>query len=267
MRIVFSSLGPAFSPQVSVCVCYPFTTERRYVVHHPALLQGRRELHSQAQLLTGLVHLCEKGNLEPGGRGPHPGTFLRPSSTITQRALLARVYEIFDDGRGSTYLVMEFLSAPSFEVLINAARSSPEYESLRATAITKIADVVEWSLKCPVPEGDSIGPVGGGNIQHIFFNMEEAPVAFATSGALEAYVNMVRSRALCPGVFRVNLAVGIVVSTWKNQAQRPNHNRSSPLFPLGRRFQELPLGRQSGLIRWLATREPPPAIFRQLLLP
>ena len=53
-------------------------------------------------------------------------------------------------------------------------------------AITKIAGVVEWLLKCPVPDGDSIGPVGGGNIQHFFFNMEEAPVAFATSGALEA---------------------------------------------------------------------------------
>jgi hypothetical protein len=34
--------------------------------------------------------------------------------------------------------------------------------------------------------------MGGGNIQHIFFNMENAPVAFATSGALEAYVNEVR---------------------------------------------------------------------------
>ena len=180
---------------------------------------------------------------------------------------VARVYEVFDDGSGSTYLVMESISAPSFEVLINAAGSSPEHESLRAMAITKIAEAVEWLLKCPVPEGDSIGPVGGGYIQHIFFNMEEAPIAFATSGALEAYVNMVRSHTLRPGVFHVDLAVGIVASTRKNQAPRPTHNRSSPLFPLGCRFQKLPLGWQSGLVHRLATREPPPAIFRQLLLP
>ena len=111
-----------------------------------------------------------------------------------------QVYEVFDDGHCSTYLVTEFISAPSFEVLIDAARSSPEGESLRATAVTKIADAVEWLLKCPVPEGDSIGPVGGGKIQHRFFSMEEAPIAFATSGALEAYVNMVRSHTLRPGV-------------------------------------------------------------------
>ena len=144
------------------------------------------------------------------------------------------MYEVFDDGRGSTYLVTEFISAPSFEVLIKASRSSQEQESLRVTAVTKIADVVEWLLRCPVPEEDSIGPVGGGNIQHAFFSMEEVPLTFATSGALEDYVNMARSRVLCPGVFRVDLTVGI---------------GSSPLFPLGRRFQELPLGRQTGLVR------------------
>ncbi|KAF9504469.1 hypothetical protein BS47DRAFT_1401350 [Hydnum rufescens UP504] len=56
-------------------------------------------------------------------------------------------------------------------------------------AIIKIANAVEWLLKCPVPEGDSIGPVGDRNIQHIFFNMEEAPVTSTTSGALKTYVN------------------------------------------------------------------------------
>ena len=84
MRIVFSSLEPAFSHQVSVSVCYPFTADRRFAVHHQILLRARRELHSHAQLLARLVYLREKGNLEPGGRGPHPGVFLR--STIAQRA-------------------------------------------------------------------------------------------------------------------------------------------------------------------------------------
>ncbi|KAI0040263.1 hypothetical protein FA95DRAFT_1566555 [Auriscalpium vulgare] len=89
---------------------------------------------------------------------------------------------------------MEYISAPSFQDLFDAAPSSSEQESLRATAITKIADAIEWLLKCPVPEGDSVGPVGGGYIQHRFFGMEEAPVKFATSSALEAYVNAALSR-------------------------------------------------------------------------
>ena len=38
---------------------------------------------------------------------------------------VAQVYEVFDDGRGSTYLVMESISTPSFEVLINAAQLQP----------------------------------------------------------------------------------------------------------------------------------------------
>ena len=105
-----------------------------------------------------------------------------------------RVYEVFDDGR-STYLVMEFISAPSFEDLVKDAPSGPEEVTLRATAITKIAGAVAWLLGCPVPEGDSIGRIGGGRIQHAFF-LDEAPIEFASSGALEAYVNEVRSYKL-----------------------------------------------------------------------
>ncbi|KAF9519852.1 hypothetical protein BS47DRAFT_1481746 [Hydnum rufescens UP504] len=136
MRIVFSSLEPAFSHQYIIESC-----SERY---------GNYTARTQA-------HFYDQAQQSPNA------------------PRVARVYEVFDDGRSSTYLVMEFLSAPSFEVLINAAGSSPECESLRATAI--------------FPRVDSIGPVGGGNIQHIFFNMEEAPIAFATSGALETYVN------------------------------------------------------------------------------
>lgn len=114
---------------------------------------------------------------------------------------VARVYEVFGDGQGSTYLVMEFISAPSFEALIEGASSNLERESLRATAFAEISNAVEWLLNCPVSEGDMIGPVGGGYIQHLFFNMEEAPVAFVTVGALEAYVNQVRSRTFHPPAY------------------------------------------------------------------
>ncbi|KAG5640203.1 hypothetical protein DXG03_000581 [Asterophora parasitica] len=70
-----------------------------------------------------------------------------------------RVYDIFEDGYGDTYLVMEYIAARSFEDLIKDTRSEPEKMSLRDTAITKIA--------------------GGGKIQHMFFGMEEAPIEFA----------------------------------------------------------------------------------------
>jgi hypothetical protein len=52
------------------------------------------------------------------------------------------------------------------------------------------------ATKLPSSRRKLDGPVGGRNIQHIPFNMENAPVAFATSGALEAYVNEVRFRDL-----------------------------------------------------------------------
>lgn len=167
----------------------------------------------------GLSIFVKRGTSNLVGEARSQAHFYDQAQRSPDAPRVVQVYEVFDDGCGSTYLVMEFISAPSFEVLIEAARSSPNHESLRTTAITKIADAVEWLMKCPVPEGDSIGPVGGGNIQHIFFNMEEAPVAFATSGALETYVNMVHSRALRAGVSHVDLSVlGIVASTRKNQA-------------------------------------------------
>ena len=90
-------------------------------------------------------------------------------------------------------MVMEFIAARYFEDLIEDAHSGPEKASLQATALTKIAGAVAWLLGCPlVPDGDSIGPAGGGKIQHMFFAMEDAPIEFATPGTLEAYVNEVR---------------------------------------------------------------------------
>lgn len=164
---------------------------------------------------------------------------------------VARVYEVFADGQGSTFLVMEFISAPSFEALIEGASSNLEKESIKATAFNEIANAVEWLLNCPVPEGVSIGPVGGGYIQHLFFHMEEARVAFVTVGALEAYVNKVRSQAF-HRLFMLISLLGIVASTRKNQAHHPTRRRTSLLFSLGRRFQELPLGWQSALVHRLA---------------
>ncbi|KAG1884962.1 hypothetical protein F4604DRAFT_1728732 [Suillus subluteus] len=120
---------------------------------------------------------------------------------------VARVYEVFEDRHGSTYLVMEYIDAPSFEDLINGCSSGLEKANLHATAITKIADTITWLLGCPVPDGDSVGPVGGGKIQHAFFGMEEAPIEFASSQALEAYINEALSHLPGRSKRRIDLAV------------------------------------------------------------
>jgi hypothetical protein len=103
------------------------------------------------------------------------------------------VYDVFYDGPGSTYLVMEHIAASTFRGWIDGpGLSDEERDSRTATAVAKIADTVALLLQCPLPPGERIGPVGGGCIQHGFFCMEEAPIPFANSVALEKYVNKVR---------------------------------------------------------------------------
>jgi len=101
------------------------------------------------------------------------------------------VYDPFYDGAGSTYLVMKHVDASSFRVWTDEpGLSATEREIRTATAVAAIADTITLLLNCPLPEGDGIGPVGGGYIQHSFFGMEEAPVPFVNAAAaLEKYVN------------------------------------------------------------------------------
>jgi len=101
-----------------------------------------------------------------------------------------RVYDAFYDGAGSTYLVMEHVDALSFRVWIDEpGLSATEREIWTAMAVAAVADTIALLLKCPLPEGDVIGPVGGGYIQDSFLGMEEAPVPFVNAAALEKYVN------------------------------------------------------------------------------
>lgn len=101
-----------------------------------------------------------------------------------------KVYDVFYDGAASTYLVMEHVDAPSFRAWIDEpGLSATEREIRTTTAVAAMADTIALLLKCPLPEGDVIGPVGGGCIQHSFFGMEEAPVPFVNAAALEKYVN------------------------------------------------------------------------------
>ncbi|KIO04225.1 hypothetical protein M404DRAFT_26426 [Pisolithus tinctorius Marx 270] len=106
-----------------------------------------------------------------------------------------KVYDVFNDGNGNTYLVMEYIPAPSFHAWISEPDLSAEERSRRTdVAIDAIANTVEVLLQCPLPDGNGIGPVGGGYIQHSFFCMEEAPISFVDAAALGKYVNKALKR-------------------------------------------------------------------------
>jgi hypothetical protein len=125
------------------------------------------------------------------------------------------VYDVFSDGAGSTYLVMEHIPAPSFHAWINEPDLSAAERARRTTtAVDVIADTVAVLLRCPLPEGNGIGPIGGGCIRHSFFCMEDAPVPFVDAAALENFVNKVRwllgsSHRPVP---RTDLAIGLDAS-------------------------------------------------------
>ncbi|KAF8904114.1 hypothetical protein CPB84DRAFT_1773464 [Gymnopilus junonius] len=88
---------------------------------------------------------------------------------------------------------MEYINAPSFHAWISEPNLSAEEQTRRADfALDAIVNAVEALLRCPLPGGNGIGPVGGGRIQHDFFGMAEAPVSFINATALENYVNRVR---------------------------------------------------------------------------
>ncbi|KAI6144141.1 hypothetical protein BKA82DRAFT_4180694 [Pisolithus tinctorius] len=203
---------------------------------HPTLTTAQRHV----------VDFCSKG----------PGTYIVPSSpgsqvfvkrgnpnleaeARTQAHLYAqaqssafnlhvpKVYDVFNDGNCNTYLVMEYIPAPSFHAWISEPDLSAEERSRRTdVAIDAIANTVEVLLQCPLPEGNGIGPVGGGYIQHSFFCMEEAPISFVDAAALGKYVNKAlkrrprqpqdrvsldtEARLLCPSDDSVNERVWMV---------------------------------------------------------
>jgi hypothetical protein len=124
-----------------------------------------------------------------------------------------RCTDFFNDGAGSTYLVMEHIAATSFRAWIDEpGLSDEERDSRTTTAVVKIADTVGLLLQCPLPKGDGIGPVGGGLIQHTFFCMEEAPIQFVNSAALEKYVNEVRFHVF-RSLFQADFVTGLKSST------------------------------------------------------
>ncbi|KAG8919477.1 hypothetical protein FRC01_001271 [Tulasnella sp. 417] len=138
---------------------------------------------------TGSAVFVKRANPELREEGANQAYLHQQSLRSANVPRVPEVFEVFHDGHSGTYLVMEHVSSPSFKEWIDAALDSQQRDEREEAAIRLIAMTVDWVMKCPLPEGVSFGPVGGGHMQHKFFGMEEAPIPFETTFAFEVYVN------------------------------------------------------------------------------
>lgn len=107
-----------------------------------------------------------------------------------------KIYQAFE--RGSwTYIVMEFIDAPTVDVFL------AKYPTEAECVYSSIASALSWLLHLPLPENAGLGPVGGGPAVHRFFGnwAQCAPLEFADTLALQRYANTVRTNA--PSYFDV----------------------------------------------------------------
>ncbi|KAJ7214243.1 hypothetical protein B0H12DRAFT_367521 [Mycena haematopus] len=153
--------------------------------------------HSPAPLQARYTSVRQAGKSEPRRRGSQAYLSQHARSSPTApRVPEVYTYATFTDGAGNAYLVMEHIDALSFRAWIDDCTEEEERELRTATAVAMIAEAVVWLLAFPIPEGGAIGRVGGGCIQHRFFGIRVAPVAFVSAAALEEYVNQALVR--CP---------------------------------------------------------------------
>ncbi|KAG8932420.1 hypothetical protein FRC01_014146, partial [Tulasnella sp. 417] len=138
---------------------------------------------------TGSAVFVKRANPELREEAANQVYLYQQSLRSANAPCVPEVFEVFHDGHAGTYLVMEHVAKPSFKEWIHAAPDSQQRGEREEVAIRLIAMTVDWVMKCPLPEGVSFGPVGGGRMQHKFFGMEEAPIAFETTFAFEVYVN------------------------------------------------------------------------------
>lgn len=102
--------------------------------------------------------------------------FLYDAEPKTHKPRIPRLVQHFEDEHGKTYLVMEF---------IKLAQIPP------SELVKRIEDAVRWLSEVSAPSGHVLGPLGGGCIQHGFFNEGEAPLAFKDVTAVERYMETV----------------------------------------------------------------------------
>jgi hypothetical protein len=104
-----------------------------------------------------------------------------------------QVYHFFHDNKRMAYVVMEF---------IDLIQVSTE------TLAPKAAQVVRWMRSVPAPHDVVLGPKGNGLARHVVFKNCEAPLDFASLGALERYLNraIAKLRQRSPTVTDVSIA-------------------------------------------------------------
>jgi hypothetical protein len=99
---------------------------------------------------------------------------------------IAKVIHYFlDESKVNAFLVMEYT-----EIDASHTTQLPE----------RAAAAIDWLSTVLPPSKDTLGPIGGGLIRHMFFKNHEAPLRFTSIRALESYMNKV---CCCLYFFRV----------------------------------------------------------------
>ncbi|GBE83387.1 hypothetical protein SCP_0504350 [Sparassis crispa] len=98
----------------------------------------------------------------------------RRTTDVPRAPRMPKVYRAFERGP-RTYIVMEFINAPTVDEYLAEYPSEAEY------VYPSIASALSWLLDLPLPQYAGLGPVGGGLAVHKFFGADDdlAPLEFA----------------------------------------------------------------------------------------
>ncbi|KAG6913516.1 hypothetical protein DXG01_006224, partial [Tephrocybe rancida] len=158
-----------------------------------------------------------------------------------------RVPEVYDcfsnygEPLGTEYLVMEYIPPPvcTLDVWIEDGQSDEERQHRADVVAAKVADLILWLHACPVPPESPPGPIGGGLMHHNFFADGEAPMAFASTVALEIYVNKVSPAILSASTsFDRHTGAGNVLKAARDTSEGSQFlSTTSAVLPFRHRLQ------------------------------
>jgi hypothetical protein len=157
-----------------------------------------------------IIHLCrQKGPTSNGLKYPPNGTpiaYIKYGRGVTMGeawaqlyafeqmkdqlgAKIPRIYRAFQDGCW-TFILMEYIEGKTVGELLQEPSADHDW------IYNQVADAVRQMLGFPVPEGVSLGPIGGGCAQHCFFKDHVAPMEYPSVPVLEKHINKVPLNAL-----------------------------------------------------------------------
>ncbi|KAG8880991.1 hypothetical protein FRB99_004767 [Tulasnella sp. 403] len=115
------------------------------------------------------------------------------AKTDPQAPRVPEVLDVFAGALSLAYLVMRRVSAPSLRSWVEEdGLSNDERHQRLDVAAERVAAAITWLLNVKLPPDTPPGPIGGGKIQHAIFMMEEAPLKFNHTLAIERYLNKAR---------------------------------------------------------------------------